>query len=497
MKKSNTKIIAAKRIAVAVAAVCATMAMPAFAADDIKNLMDLLLKKGVITQQEYDQNIKAAEDAAENKAFKEKRLDDDVAKANKFIEKNAKAGSVKENGFGFKSADGKSEINLTGRMHVDARMFNSDFANSTNDTNVGTVKFGDQFEMRRARIGFNGKFNNDFTFEVVANAVGSTDIVDTAWVNYGFTPALQVRVGKFKQQFNLEELTSSNNIDFVERSYINQFAPAKKIGAMIHGIPMEGTTYGLSLFQEGSSNVAATGNLQTSARLTANIAKLADIKDSVIHLGLAGTSGKYDVVAASGSSATYMNIRNEQRGADAIYKLTGTAATGVASIVDKSLVGVEAAYAYGPFKMQSEYATLKLKADYLGATAADAEAKLWYVSALYNITGEKWSDAYKDGVFGSIKPLSHFDAKNGGTGGLQIGARYSQYDITKTTGTASTTATSPKGTTATVGLTWFVNSNMRFMLDHSMTRLGNDITLVTGATGNKESVTTLRTQYNF
>lgn len=50
----HSKLIAAKRIAVAVAAVCATMSAPAFAADDVKNLLDLMLKKGVITQAEYD-----------------------------------------------------------------------------------------------------------------------------------------------------------------------------------------------------------------------------------------------------------------------------------------------------------------------------------------------------------------------------------------------------------------------------------------------------------
>ena len=62
MKQS--KMIAAKRIAVAVAAVCATMSAPAFAADDVKNLLDLLLKKGVITQAEYDTYVKS--DAFEN-----------------------------------------------------------------------------------------------------------------------------------------------------------------------------------------------------------------------------------------------------------------------------------------------------------------------------------------------------------------------------------------------------------------------------------------------
>ena len=73
MKNSPTRTMTAKRIAVAVAAVCATMSAPSFAAGgDMKALMDLLLKKGVLTQQEYDHNIQAAQDAAENQALKEK-----------------------------------------------------------------------------------------------------------------------------------------------------------------------------------------------------------------------------------------------------------------------------------------------------------------------------------------------------------------------------------------------------------------------------------------
>jgi len=50
MNNTPTGLIAAKRLAVAVAAVCATLAAPAFADDDVKVLLDLMLKKGVITQ---------------------------------------------------------------------------------------------------------------------------------------------------------------------------------------------------------------------------------------------------------------------------------------------------------------------------------------------------------------------------------------------------------------------------------------------------------------
>ena len=73
MNNTPTRLIAAKRLAVAVAAVCATLAAPAFATDDVKNVLDLMLKKGMITQQDYDQFMKDNADAAENKQFKEKR----------------------------------------------------------------------------------------------------------------------------------------------------------------------------------------------------------------------------------------------------------------------------------------------------------------------------------------------------------------------------------------------------------------------------------------
>jgi len=58
MNKSNN-LVAAKRIAIAVATVCASLSAPAFAAADSKALLDLMLKKGVITQKDYDEFVEA------------------------------------------------------------------------------------------------------------------------------------------------------------------------------------------------------------------------------------------------------------------------------------------------------------------------------------------------------------------------------------------------------------------------------------------------------
>ncbi|NCV94790.1 MAG: response regulator, partial [Burkholderiaceae bacterium] len=53
--------------------------------------------------------------------------------------------------------------------------------------------------------------------------------------------------------FNLEEYgTSSNNIDFMERSYVNQISPAKKGGFMAHGVLENGITFAGSVYQQNT-----------------------------------------------------------------------------------------------------------------------------------------------------------------------------------------------------------------------------------------------------
>jgi hypothetical protein len=200
------KIIAAKRIAVAVAAVCASLSTPAFAAaDDLKSLMDLLLKKGVITQAEYNEHIKAAEDAAENREFKEKRIDADVAKANAYLLKNADAGQVMKNGIGIQSADGRNSIQLMGRLHMDYRGYSDGSVAAASDP------FTDQLDIRRARLGVTGQIDKDWKYQIqgtygmTSNGMSeSATIVDVAYLDYAANPAAMVRFGKFKMPFSLK-----------------------------------------------------------------------------------------------------------------------------------------------------------------------------------------------------------------------------------------------------------------------------------------------------
>jgi phosphate-selective porin OprO and OprP len=553
MKKTTTTITA-KRIAIAVAAVCASLSMPAVANEN-KAMLDLMLKKGVITQKDYDQFMEANKEADENKAFKESRTDQDVSKSIKDIQKRQNDGSVKENGFGFKSKDGNSELNITGRLHFDTRYLQGDWGDYT-DRDSGSM--ADRFNVRRARIGATGIFNKNINYEVVTNLVGSNaNLLDTAWANYNFRPEAQIRVGRFKQPYGLETLNSSNNISFMERSYQDQIAPGKQLGAMFHGELPNSMTYAASMYQTGFDQLSSSGGLEFAGRTSLNLAKvLAGVGDDVlIHVGLAATVGDFKVLpttsSQSGSTSetkgAFLAFNDEFGGLRNVYRnrifgtspCTSSGATAACSDrvfsapaaetanVKQSRAGLETVLAKGPWKLQAEYSYVDLTAtSKAGATAnytasASGNAKIYYVEVMYNLTGENWAPAYRSGLVGAIRPTSNFDFSTmTGTGAWQMGLRYSAYDAssfganTSTSGGSRTLTSggnsmneiegSPGGNTITLGLNWLMNPNARIMFNLARTGYDYSFTPVDiGTTGNSAQrgdasyAAMIRSQFNF
>jgi phosphate-selective porin OprO/OprP len=477
MKKTTTPL-AAKRIAIAVAAVCASLALPA-AANENKAMLDLMLKKGVITQKDYNEFMEANKEADENKAFKDSRIDQDVSKSIKDIQKRQNDGSVKENGFGFKSKDGNTELNITGRLHFDARAINDEHGTYTDRD---SSSMSDRFSVRRARIGATGIFNKNINYEVVTNLIGgNANLLDTAWANYNFRPEAQVRVGRFKQPYGLETLMSSNNISFMERTYQDQVSPGKQLGAMFHGEQPSSLTYALSAYQTGFDPSASNNNLgrEGAVRVTYNLAKMIQGAgdDVLLHVGVAGTSGSFDVLPTTSSQdgsdrttrALFVGFNDEFGGLRNVYRnrilgtppctntstfVAPTAAAGSAATVQcayggyslgaadaanvkQQRTGLEFALAKGAAKLQGEYTM----ADYTAtsqaitssgsrySTRSTGDVKVYYVEFMYNLTGETWASTYRSGVVGGIRPNSNFNLADGtGTGAWQVGVRYSEYN---------------------------------------------------------------------
>ena len=530
-----------KKLAVAVSGAVLLMAGQVAFADSATDIVDALVSKGVLTEEEGKLITKG------------------------HTSKTAVTPVVKEKdgAFTLSSPNGKNSIQLTGRLHFDYRHSDIDSYGAAGADNFGTqydrdsASTADHFLIRRARIGVKGRLGGIADYEVVGNLPG-TATLDVAYLDFNKYEPLSFRFGKFKQPYNLEEQTSSNNIDFIERSYINQNAPGKKLGAMLHG-QRTGVTYAGSMFQ---MNDNATSNndkdLSFAGRGTINFSELVGNKDMVMHVGVSGFDADYEVaptlsnntgdaLVSSESRATVFGFRSAGGGLNNLYRAqiagatvgTGTGhsygdASPTTSTVKARALGLEAIAAYNNFKIQGEYSRADYKANANGRTvdpveSIRADVDTAYIEALWIVTGEKYSASYKKGAFGSIKPNSEFNFDTGGYGAWELGVRYDMFNVTDTNHTGGgvsrfqgtvnggsaldkeQTCKVTNGTcdanggahTTTVGIKWVMNPNMLFKANWSHTSFDNKFRPIdlnnneTMKTINSEDLIMIRGQYMF
>ena len=479
-------------------------------ADSTDDIVNALIAKGVLTEEEGALLMKGR--AGEKEAAEKKKLEGVATK-------------IKDGAISWESGDGRNSMALTGRLHFDAHNSDVDFPKGE-DYDKDTASAADQFEVRRARIGVKGKIAKDFKYEAVTNLVGGTPTIDVAYLDWAKYDKANIRFGKFKQPFNLEEQTSSNNIDFMERSYVNQLAPAKKLGVMVMGEGTPGFTYAASAFQFNDSELDYKNeDMSYAGRTTINFAELMGQKDAIYHVGLAGFDNSYTVrpttsSSTSGGTATSGTVfayRSANRGLANIFRAQIQGETAGSSLqsassdstagIDSKAWGLEGVFAKGPFKLQAEYVSADYKAKF--ESGANANIKMdtnaWYAEAMWMLTGENYADSYKKGVFGAIKPKNEFDLESGkGLGAWEVGFRVEGYGVddgskagtsgTRFQGNLSCDGANGKSSTAagnsnqngatesgcesgaksyTAGLKWILNPNVLFKLNYTYTKFDN------------------------
>lgn len=460
---------------------------PARAQSEIfDDLLQTLRDKGVLSQEEYDALKQAREEErmeqrAERRrqALKEAQTVEKEEKS-KEEDKTALKGRFRD-GFTFESGDKQHSISVTGRVQADYRNF------SENSTNANSA---DTFDVRRAYLGVQGKFFNDWTFDVTADFASTSGSpsshLDVAWLNWGRFQGLQARAGQFKMPFSLEELTSSRFIDFQERSLVNSLVPAKERGAMLHGTPFKGVFYGAALSNGAGKNTNETNSVQDSqdviARLGANAAEWFGNKDMVLHVAGAYSTG----TIPGGASPVGSGVRTEGRG----LTFFNPAAFGGAD-VDRDRAGAELSLAFGPVKAQGEYVKSSFETTTAGA-GVDRDIEAWYAEALWLITGEKYADAYRSGAYGTIRPKNALGS-GGGWGAWEIGLRYTDFDAEDF---PAIVGQSRKAEAYTVGLKWIPITNVRFLLNYVQTDFDTPVN-ISGGTTDDEKAITLRAQIYF
>jgi phosphate-selective porin OprO and OprP len=371
-------------------------------------------------------------------------------------------------GLTIKTEDGRFEGKLGGRIHFDGNLIDGD-ENGRSDADISDVFF------RRARLTLSGKaYGWEYKFE--QDFAGGAPTERDLYIATKFGPG-KVYLGQFKHYNGMEEMTSSNEITFMERPYVQaNFFGNQQFGMGVGykgGIGKAGTY----AFSVQNSKVDGDGNnsnedLYTSARLT-YAPLLADA--SVVHLGLSYANENINTErftgnppVSAGDTGGAINIQYAGRSVGSVSLLN--------NYNEATFVGLEAATVQGPFYLQAEYALGK--ADFLAGNPSQDTAA-YYVQASWHVTGE--SKPYKSGVFKSVKP-----SRAGGA--VELKARY-EFAENKDLVDAEVEA-------FTVGANWYVNPNVRFMLEYIAAEAKAG-TVGTPPGADEPKVVTARTQFSF
>ncbi len=396
--------------------------------------------------------------------------------------------TVSTSGGGLKlKSDNGNSFNLGGRIMFDYAFFDDVFTDNGEEQSEG--------EFRRTRLTASGSVKKDWKYKFTVNIDDQDESADvnTAFIEYaGFKP-LSLKIGKFKEPFSLERLTSSKWGSTIERNILLDFLGGN-LGAGqpdLGGVQVAGYHEGLNhlnwalgVFDDGSEDedgddhYAVTGRIAVAPHFGGG---------HFLHLGAAYSKrdvegsvryrSRLGVHTADGGRPTFAN----------------------AYIDDVDQFGLEAAYVRGPFSLQGEYMDVSADGDNAGVAAltadgadaddrpdgivsgacysdADSDNALdqgdasvacgdidfdgYYVQAAYTLTGEQRAYKTNGAYFDKLKP-------HGALGAWELVARYEDVEVVDdNAGGVANNSRSVDAEKWILGVNWYANASVRFMLNY-------------------------------
>ena len=109
-----------------------------------------------------------------------------------------------------------SELEMTGRINIDSDYFDGLFREGSNNSIM-------KGQLRRARFAINADMFNEWSakLQLAINENKKSLIVKDFYLVYEGWNFADVKMGKFKEPFGLERITSSKNTVFIERSLMS------------------------------------------------------------------------------------------------------------------------------------------------------------------------------------------------------------------------------------------------------------------------------------
>lgn len=388
----------------------------------------------------------------------------------------AKPSSDKE-GFGLKSADGNFAIKFRGLIQADSRWFTDDEASAQTD----------QFLLRRIRPTLEGTVWKDFDFRITPDfANNSATSLYDAYIDVKTFP-VKFRFGKFKPPVGLERLQSAQAILFVERGFPTALVPSRDTGVQLFGELWNGKASYAASFTNGVPD-GGTGETDTNdGKEGAARIFLTPFEETVgffqgLGFGIAGTFANSHQGAATTGLSNYRTPGQIQ---------AFTWATTAVADGEHTRVSPQLYWGWRSLGLLSEYVN---SAQVVRRTTNNAKYHIsneaWQAVVSYVLTGEEAS-------FKGVKPNKNFDPKEHGWGAWEVVGRLQRLDLDPeifTQALASASNSFQRATAWSTGLNWYLNHNLKFVIDYEQTEFDRGATLGDRPT---EKVIFTRTQIAF
>ena len=377
-----------------------------------------------------------------------------------------------QDGFVIESGNGDFRLQLGLLLHADGR-FVADEGDAVVDT----------FAFRRLRPYLRGRFSRRFEFYFNPDVAGGTLVVQDAYVDTIFAPALRLRAGKGKTPFGLERLHSASNLLFFNRALPTALVPNRDVGIQVLGDISGGVVSYLAGVMNGvpdggSADIDSADGKDLSGRIVVRpFARRSANPLRGLGIAASGSAGRQ---AGANALPTFRTQSAEQP----YFSYSGATADGL-----RRRYSPQAFFYAGPFGGFVEYVhtTTPIRK---GLLREEIAHEAWQVAASYVLTGEPATDAGA-----GLRPRANFDFGNGSFGAVQVAARYHALAVAHDAiGLGFATPGSSRTAEAwTVGLNWFLTGNFRYTFNFERTIFDGD----PDGPRPPENAFVFRTQVNF
>ncbi len=368
-------------------------------------------------------------------------------------------------GFTLKSADSRNQLRLHGVLHGDGRSLDG-----TDPTGLS-----DGWQATRVRPTFEGSFGGIYDFKFTPDFGQGRTVIQDAFLVAGLDPAFAVTAGKFKSPVGLERLQSASDIRFVQRGFPTSLAPNRDLGLQVGGELLGGRLNYAAAWLNGSNDGASSeafgdadvnDDKEYALRLFAH--PFAE-SDSFALRGLGfGIAGTWTDQTGNATQPLLSTVRTP--GQSTFFRYRGGTTPTIAD-GERTRIAPQLYYYAGPLGLLGEYTGVSQdisRPTAAGTRTGTVDNSAWQLAASWFLTGE-------EAAFRGFKPKTVFSPSDGTWGAFELVARLQQFDAEDAAfaGGADSFASSDEAarqaTSWGVGLNWYLNDTLKWMLDYERT----------------------------